>query len=158
MRKLIVIVVLSFLATGLSFAQMGKDKSKAGGDDAKQQIMQWMEEGRAAALKGDSSWNEQHMADDYVGVNAIGERISKSEAVSRMKSGKLKYESIDVEEKDARVYGDSAVYTGRARIKATRDGQDISGEYRNTWFWAKQGGQWKLVASQSTKVMGEGSK
>jgi hypothetical protein len=146
------------LTTVLSFAQMGKDKSKAGGD-VKQQIMQMMDEGRQAALKGDTTWSEKHMADDYHGVTAMGEVIgSKSEAVSRMKAGKVKYESIDVEEKDARVHGDSAVYTGRAKVKATREGQDISGEYRNTWFWAKQGGQWKLVASQSTKVMGEASK
>lgn len=158
MRKLIVAVMFSLLVTVLSFAQMGKDKSNAGGD-VKDQIMQVMEQGRQAALKGDSSWSEQHMADDYVGVNAMGERIdSKSDAVSRMKAGKVKYEAIDVEDKDVRVHGDSAVYTGRARLKATRDGQDISGDYRGTWFWAKQGGQWKLVGSQSTKVMSEGSK
>lgn len=157
MRKVFSVIVLLVLAIGFTFAQMGKDKSKAGGD-VKQQIIQMMDEGRQAALKGDSSWIEQHMSDDYSGVTAMGELVGKSEAVSRMKAGKVKYESIDVEEKDAKVHGDSAVYTGRAKVKATRDGQDISGEYRNTWFWAKQGGQWKLVASQSTKVMGEGSK
>lgn len=158
MRKVFVAVALLMMSVGLSFAQEAKSKTKAGGD-VKQHIEQIMDEGRQAALKGDTSWSEKYMADNYESVTATGERIdSKSDAISRMKSGKVKYESIDVEDKDVRAYGDSAVYSGRAKLKATRDGQDISGDYRGTWFWAKQGGQWKLVASQSTKVMGEGSK
>jgi len=154
MRKLFMLAVLTMFAVGISFAQTEQQQGQAGGGDVKQQIMQWMDAGREAALKGDTSWSEKHMADDFVGVSVMGERINgKSEAVSRMKEGKIKYQTIDVQDRDVRVHGDSAIYIGRARLKATRDGKDISGEYLGTWIWAKQGGEWKLVASQSTRAM-----
>lgn len=155
MRRVLLVVALMMVGTLLSFAQMGKEKTKQAGGDVKQQITDIMEEGRQAALKGDSSWAEKYMADNYVGVNSIGDKIdSKSAAISQMKSGKVKYESIDPIDKEVLVHGNSAVYLGHARLKATRDGQEIGGEYRGMWVWAKQGGQWKLVANQSTKVGG----
>jgi ketosteroid isomerase-like protein len=151
MSKFFGFVLILALAVSFSIAQSNKGKKSSGGD-AEQQISQLMEEGRQAALKGDSSWSEKYMADDFSSVNSIGERLPKSETISRMKAGTVKYEAIDPAEHHVAVHGDSAVYQGKSHLKATRDGQDISGDYWGTWVWSKQGGNWKLVSSQSTRV------
>lgn len=151
MKKFFGLVLILALAVTFSIAQSGKTKKSAGGD-AEQQISQIMDEGRQAALKGDTSWSEKYMADNFFGINALGERLPKSESISRMKAGKVKYESIDPVERHVTVSGNTAVYQGKAHLKGTRDGQDIGGDYWGTWVWSKQGGNWKLISSQSTAV------
>lgn len=150
MRKILATTLVLGVVTLLAYGQ--SSQSSSGSSGVEQQITSWMEQSRNAALKGDTSWLQQHAADNYVSVNAMGERLSKSEAISQMKSGTLKLESIDVIDRDARVYGDTAVYQGHARLKGTYNGHDMSGEYRATWVWAKQGGTWKLVSHQNTRV------
>jgi hypothetical protein len=44
------------------------------------------------------------------------------------------------------------VATGRSTIKAKMKGEDVSGEYRFTDVWIKQGEQWQAVASQVTRI------
>jgi hypothetical protein len=51
-----------------------------------------------------------------------------------------------------RVLGEAAVVTGRITVKAAYKGQDISGSYRFTDVFARNGGRWVCVASQSTMV------
>jgi ketosteroid isomerase-like protein len=51
-----------------------------------------------------------------------------------------------------RVFGDAAVVTGRITIKGTYKGQSIDGSYRYTDVFARKGGQWLCVASQSTML------
>lgn len=157
MRRILGMALLVMLATSLSFAQAAKSKSAAGGDVEKK-IAALQEEGRQAALKGDSSWLEKNAADDYSAISSVGEYMSKSEAVSRMKSGTVKYEAIDVIDQKIHVYRAAAVFQGHARLKATREGKDIGGEYWGTWVWVNQNGAWKLAASETTRVPAEGAK
>jgi hypothetical protein len=49
-----------------------------------------------------------------------------------------------------RLYGETAVVTGRAEIKAVLGGQEAVLPLRFTEVWVKSGG-WKLTAWQSTR-------
>jgi ketosteroid isomerase-like protein len=78
--------------------------------------------------------------------------VSKAEIVQMRQSGDVKYESIDVSDRKVRSYGNTAVMNATATIKGTMKGNDISGTYRITQVWVKQGGGWKVANMQSTKV------
>jgi hypothetical protein len=159
MKQLLLWAGVLVLALQPATAQMcnmkGKEKGKKGGSVA-EQIEKLSDEGREAALKGDVSFLENNTADDYSAIGGMGNVMSKSDAIQMRKSGDVKYSSIDVSDKNVRVYGNSAVLTATADIKGMVKDKDLSGKYRIVQVWVKQGGKWKIAHMQSTKVQ-EGS-
>lgn len=121
-------------------------------ENVEQQVKTLQEQGRQAALKGDTSFLEKYLADDYVGIGGNGQFRTKAEAIESYKSGALKYEAIDVRNQKIRTYGDTAIVNSEASVRLTLDGKPISGDYRTTFVYVKRQGNWKQVAFQSTPV------
>ena len=48
--------------------------------------------------------------------------------------------------------GNSAVVTYQTTDKGTYKGNDLSGQYRWTDVFVKQGGVWQIVATQGTRI------
>jgi ketosteroid isomerase-like protein len=143
MRRILTIAALTMVVSAHAFAQ-------AGGTE--QQIRELETQARAATVRGDSTFLESHATDDYMVTNPMGVVRTKADAISDLKSGVIKYTAIDVDDEKVRVYGDTAILTARSTIKGTLNGQDVSGPYRVTRVWVKQGGEWKLAAFQSTRI------
>lgn len=123
--------------------------------NVEQEIKSLQEESRKAALKGDASFLEKYLADDYVGIYGSGAIATKDQAIQDLKSGAIKYESIDVRETKIRTYGNTAIVDSLASLKLTRHGKPISGDFRTTFVWVNQKGNWKRVTSQTTGVTPE---
>jgi len=144
MRKSIIVLslVAACLLTPLAFAQ---DAS------AENQIKALSDQLAQAYIKGDTSFWEKYLADDYIGVYASGQKYTKSESVQ---PGALKYESFDVRESKIRVYGNTAVVNQLTSATGTvrKDGKPFTGLYRTTRVWVKEKDGWKLVSFQSTQV------
>ena len=67
-------------------------------------------------------------------------------------SGSFKYESRHISDLTIRVYGDTAVVTGRSNQKGMENGKDYSGDYRFTRVYVRQKGRWLTVALQATAI------
>jgi ketosteroid isomerase-like protein len=117
-----------------------------------QTIRNLQEESRKAALQGDASFLEKYLADDYVAIDPDGAIITKAQSIQDVKSGAVKYESIDVHDTKIRTYGNTAIVDSLATVKLTVNGKPISGDYRATFVWVKQKGTWKRVSFQATAV------
>jgi beta-lactamase regulating signal transducer with metallopeptidase domain/ketosteroid isomerase-like protein len=95
----------------------------------------------------------QHiLSDDFTFIGGFGrfrDRANYLEMISR-----IVYESYVKDEVTVRVYGNTAVTTGRITEKARRkDGQEIIDyQYRFTNMYAKQNDRWRQVAMQLTSV------
>jgi ketosteroid isomerase-like protein len=73
----------------------------------------------------------------------------------RPPAGKTTYEAFDVDDLAVRIYGDTAVVTGRSSPKGrTAKGEPIRGQYRFLRVWVKRGGSWQVVAFQGTRIAG----
>ncbi len=109
---------------------------------------------RAALLKGDAATIKELYADDYLSVSAVtGAPSTKADLIENLKSGKLKYDSIDVSEVKVQVYGPTmALITSKGEVKGKFGEQDISGTYRASRLLVKRGGKWQVVFFQSTKL------
>jgi hypothetical protein len=70
----------------------------------------------------------------------------------RIKSGALKYESIEHEGITVKPYGDAAILHCKVRMKGMADGQPFSTSAVMIHVWVKQGGVWKLAAHQTTRL------
>jgi hypothetical protein len=124
--------------------------------DVEQQIRTLHDQRRQAALKGDASFLEEHLAASYFGIGGDGRLRTKAEAVQDLKSGGIKYESIDERDVNVNTYGNTAIVNSTASVKLTSNGKLIGGDYRATFVYVKQGGNWREVAFQATPVAQEG--
>ena len=106
----------------------------------------------AAVVKGDVAYVEKQTADDYMFINMFGQVTDKKQLVEAMKSGGLKLTADDLSDLKVRVYGNTAVVTGKSDIKGTMGGKDATGQSMFTRVFVKKGGKWQTVALQQTKV------
>ena len=62
-----------------------------------------------ANLKGDTDFYQKYYAENAIIVHGNGKLFTKAQELADLKSGSLKYESIDVREKTIHAYGATAV-------------------------------------------------
>jgi len=65
---------------------------------------------------------------------------------------RIKYEARQISDLRVRVYGNTAIVTGRAMQKGVENAKDYSGENRFTRVYVKKEGRWVSVALQVTLV------
>ncbi len=92
------------------------------------------------------------VADDCLVISPVGELVTKEEHLKAMKDGTLRFDSIEHSEVKVRVYGDAAVLTSRGLVKVTIKGRSETLSVRNSEFYAKQGGKWRCVSAQVTRI------
>lgn len=175
MRKVNVIVLavvaISLLAAPLAVGQGGNppastkgsgatsghgmtaaEQTGKGSGDVEQQIKVLSDQMIEAQLKADTSYFEKNYADDATIIHGNGKLFTKAEEIADLKSGSLKYESIDTRERKIHVYGHTAVVSFLLSFKGAVSGKPYSGDLRRAVVWVKQNGNWKIVAYQVTRV------
>jgi ketosteroid isomerase-like protein len=123
---------------------------------AKKEILRLEEQRNQAILSGDAGALERMTSDDYTFITLRGELRTKSEIVEGFKSGSFHYDSRQISELSVRLYGDTAVVTGRSIQNGKENSKDYSGDYRFTRVYVRQHGRWLTVALQAT-LIGPGS-
>jgi len=98
-------------------------------------------------------------ADDAIFVYPDGSVGNKQRDLADISSGAMTADDIEMSDLTVKILdNDAAVVTGQMEVKNGRykmpDGKtaDISGKYRFIDTFARQGGDWKLVAGMSTKI------
>jgi uncharacterized protein (TIGR02246 family) len=122
------------------------------GGNAEQQIKKLFDQVQAAELKGDGNALEKLYADDYTAIRGDGSLITKVQEIEKMKSGNLKWETNEIKDLKIRVYGNTAITTDLSFFKNVRDGKPRTGTNRTSRVWVKEGGNWKCVLYQTTRV------
>ena len=120
--------------------------------DAEKQVASLAKQSKEATVKGDTKTLDAILADDFVVINPFGELETKAVNLKWLKDGTLRFDSIESSEEKVRVYGDAAVLTVRGRVKVTFKGRSESLSVRNSEFYAKQGGKWRCVFQQVTRI------
>ena len=72
--------------------------------------------------------------------------------VNNFKTGQTKLTSNELSDMKVRVYGNTAVITGKADVAGTMAGKDTKGQIMFTRVYVKKDGQWQSVAFQQTRV------
>jgi ketosteroid isomerase-like protein len=124
-----------------------------GGAKVEDEIKRIEKERAAAVTKGDVAALEKYTSDDYTFIGRNGTLSDKARTMTGIKSGDIKITTNDLSDLRVRVYGDTAVVTGRANTKGTIGGKDISGPVLFTRVYIKKDGRWQSVAFQQTPVV-----
>ena len=134
----------AMLACGVTFADSG--------DAATVALIRELEQQRIeAGLRKDVAALEATTADDYLQIDMAGTVRDKATQMKRIASSEVRMESNTLDDMVVRVYGDTAVVTGRATAVGTIRGEPYP-RIRYTRVYVKQGASWKVVLFQQTKI------
>src|SRR4051794_28469485 len=135
----------TLLATGalvLSAADSGIERDIRKGDQ------QW-----ATAVKNrDTATLEKLFAPGLIYAHATGAVQNKTEYIERLKSGKQRYDNVQIESSRVVPYGDAAVSHSVVRTIGVNDSGPFNDHVMMLHLWVKQGGAWRLAAHQTTKI------
>jgi ketosteroid isomerase-like protein len=138
-----VLVAVCLLVVPLAWSQ---------GGNAEEQVKALADQFSLAFGKADTGFMEKYFADDFTGIHSDGKLSTKAQEIDNVKSGNLKWASVDLHERKIRVYGETAVVVALSSSTGTIGGKPYSADFRTTQVWVKHKGNWKIVAFQSTRV------
>lgn len=117
----------------------------------------------ADLLARDQAWNELRqrgdaeglaalLADDWMLTHSDGRIQDKRDYVEELRSGRRSNQAIGNREIQVREYADTAVITGISEQSGISAGQAWSGRFRFTRVWVRMQGEWRMVASHSSRI------
>ena len=146
-----VVVAAVFGVATLTAAPAGAQGAATAG--VEEQIKKMEKDRAAAVVKADVATLEGLTSDDYVLINANGQVSNKAETMSMIKTGKIKLTANEVSDLKVRVYGDTAVVTGKSTAKGSINGIELKGPVMFTRVYVKKSGKWQSVAFQQTPIV-----
>lgn len=123
----------------------------AGADDGAE-LLRLDREISVATWTGDTLWFEENLADDFVLVTPAGTVRSKQEVIRGVATPGLKMDPYDPTDVQVRVYGDTAVITGRMMQRFLVGGVRHAYDLRYTDVYVRRRGRWLLVSGHTSRV------
>jgi uncharacterized protein (TIGR02246 family) len=152
MRRTLVMAVL--VLTAASIAQGQKQSVRRDQRRSIEQAIRQLDHERIQAQIGaDAVALDRIYADDFIGIGPSGTVRTKPQVISDFTSGNLKFQSITTDDVQVRVYGDTAVETGRSTMNGQDGGKAVPRDNRFTRVWVKQQGRWRLVANHYSPLI-----
>ena len=152
MRRTLVLAVLALTVTSVAPGQM-QSASRDQTSSVEQAIRQLDNERIQAQIHADAPALDRIYADDFIGVGPSGTVRTKPQVISDFTSGDLKFQSITTDDVQVRVYGNTAVETGRSTMNGQDRGKAVPRDTRFTRVWVKQQGRWRLVANHYSSLI-----
>ena len=95
---------------------------------------------------------EELYAGDYMLVRPDGSVLNKQEVLQDLRSGGLRFRSIELSQTEVRVYGSTAVLTAECQAVSSRSEMESRSHFRLIAVYVQQGQSIKLVHFQGTSL------
>lgn len=105
-----------------------------------------------ATWTADAVWFEENLADDYVLITPTGMVRTKRDVIRELATPGMKMEPFEPTDVQVRMYGDTAVVTGRMRQRFVLGGIRYANDLRYTDVYVKRKGRWVLVSAHASTV------
>ena len=107
-----------------------------------------------AIVRKDRAAIEANMAADFRQIDGRGNVETKASFVAGLMSPDLVIDPYTVEDFEVRVYGDTALLSGRTRMTGRYQGEAFTSHYRYIDIYVRRGGAWKIVSVQISRIPG----
>ena len=155
MRKTLVISFVLFTTVSIALAQ--KQSARRNQNRSVERVIRQLDYERIQAQIGANAVALNRIyADDFIGIGPSGTVRTKPQVISDFTSGELKFQSITTDDVRVRVYGNTAVETGRSTMIGQDKGKAVPRDNRFTRVWIKQVGHWRLVANHYSPLITQG--
>ena len=119
----------------------------------KQTLIKIQQEWAEARVKGDRSYTQRLEAEDCTIVWPDGRIVDKQGDLQSM-TGDIVFSEFKINDLQVRIHGETGTVVGQGTISARKGQQNLlGGNFVWTDTFVKQGGKWKVVASQITPVL-----
>ena len=143
-NRMLPVLAVALAATSAALGQ----SANGGGSSAADEIRRLQGEYERAFARGDAEALGRLQTDDFR-MTARGRVTTGAELLARVKANDPpcdRVESLTADDVQVRVYGDTAVSTGRwKRVSKNVEGKDTSAEGFFTHVWVKGGKGWQMV-------------
>jgi ketosteroid isomerase-like protein len=120
--------------------------------EAEEALRQLETERTAALLAEDSTFLERNYAPNYMVIGANGVIRDRAQVIDDLKNGGQTFDELSNDNVTIRIYGDTGVVMGRTTTKGTFRGQPALSPTNFTRVYARENGQWRLVANHASSV------
>ena len=119
----------------------------------RQEILSLEQKWRQAQLSGDIPVMDKLLSDEFVGVTASGQVVTKLQQLDRMRTHTLDLTKLDLSDTKIKISGHLAVVTSLADLDGRADGVPLRGAFRYTRVYQHQTGDgWKITNFEATRV------
>lgn len=112
-----------------------------------QQVIKLEHELINAFLQRDTEALDRLLADDFTFTDPHSAPLTKARWLADLASGQLTFTSIEIEDLQVTVHGDTALAAGRVKMKAQSQQGGYNGQYHYTDVYVKQDGRWRAILS-----------
>ena len=105
-----------------------------------------------ATWTGDAVWFERNLADEYRHITPSGAVKTKQDVIRELSTPGLKMDPYEPFEIEVRVYGETAIMTGRMLQRFTLGRVRYANDLRFTDVYVRRKGRWLLVSGHTSVV------
>jgi len=110
---------------------------------------------KKATLGNDIDAMDHLLSDDYLGITAYGQVVTKPQQLDRMRTRNFAINSLDVSDVKIKLISQhAAIVTSLAQVEGTNDGHPLRGSFRYTRVYQRLPGTsiWKITSFEATHV------
>ena len=123
---------------------------KAAADEA---VLRQLEtDWNTAHRRGDAAALERLLAEDVVIVVPGMRVLAKGDAVGMFTGGRMTFDRYETSETSVRIYGDTAIVTGRLRRTRAARGVTVDDDWRFTKVYVRRAGRWQVVSFHASNT------
>ncbi len=150
MRPLsLLLLLLTVSGTGLA---QRRERKRVERVEIRVMESQW----RDAQLSEDIPAMDRLLSDDFLGITAAGQVVTKAQQLDRMRSRQIAITKLDIADTKIKISGNLAVVTSLARLDGTSNGAPLRGAFRYTRVYQRSPGTgWKITNFEATRVPSE---
>jgi ketosteroid isomerase-like protein len=146
MKRTLIIAVLVLTAASIALGQ--KQSARREQRRSVEQVIRQLDQERIQAqIHADRVALDRIYADDFIGIGPSGTVRTKPQVLADFTSHDLKFQSITTDDVRIRVYGNTAVETGRSAMVGQDKGRIVPRDNRFTRVWVRRQGRWRIVAN-----------
>jgi ketosteroid isomerase-like protein len=108
---------------------------------------QWQQ----AVLTDDTPTMDKLLSDDYLGIQANGEVVTKAQQLDHMRNRQFVIDKLQTSDLKIKLIGPIAIVTSLAQVEGVVDGDHLKGAYRYTRIYQRlASGSWKVTNFEVT--------
>ena len=119
--------------------------------EIEQELRQLNDEWVKALVRRDATTLDRIMADDFVFAYPL-EGDDKAQFLDDVLSGDMLVEHLSRENVSVRIWGQTAILTGRDSVKWLYKGREFSGHYKIIQIYIQRDNLWQLVTVQACPI------
>jgi ketosteroid isomerase-like protein len=149
--RMFVVVMAALLVAALPLASAQDSGHREHKRAERAHIVALEHEWQKAALAGDLPAMDKLLSDDYLGITANGEVLTKTQQLDRMRDRRLMLTKLDISDTRIKLVGNIAIVTCLAQVEGTSEDETLHGAYRYTRVYQRLSGNvWKVTNFEIT--------